>query len=586
MSHRTSSYPSRRSFRHPWLVAFIFVACFPGPRPGFAVGEQSACSPLEITPAGSTSITPGCGCLNGSGTVADTGDWGKGIGSGAVTTRALPGRLCHMNVGNTGSGDGYKIDTCSNLQGRAAEISGQDCDTISVVELMSDSQCSRICGTDPLGEKCLVCKGCGFGAGATYCAKQASVVCPSSQYDVVCTQAPPPPPSTNVGCDCICRKKDVCAAQGPSCTSVSVRVASLSWWDTQGRLHPCNEGNHATCTRCTDPNGGPSTGNCVVHPDHCNIDYDSYSFPTSNDAVNRARCLAVCSTGLLNGAAAAIAGMDIRTLQGDFNCTPRGGYCNGGGVSIEECPWLSSTNTFAGMKVCTQTANTASVGLIGMVWPTNCMLDFVLSNSCGCGVTEALSGIAYGDHRTILFGRLNQPFVEYIVGSGHRLVHGTRTVELSGGMTSPTSYSVDSYGPYGLDCVAAATCGYSQTYGKVVAHTEACESRHEARIRQPAGCSVPVKALVCEKAGAWGWASGQASGHGAETADTAGASATATGGAWQAACDKRRKVVDLLWLSSTEVASSPLLFLANADASCTLRPPAQGTPKPGGTLTE
>lgn len=559
------------------LMVLVFAAWLPSARAVLAV-ESSACAvQVSAEDDASPQVAIGCGCTNGDGTLPDSGDWGRGSGSGGVTLKALPGVVCHMNVGNIFGGDGVKIDTCAHLQGRAAEIVGADCDTISVVELMSDFQCARICDEDPASEQCAVCNGCSAGnTSSLACKRQAAVVCPPDKYDIQCTQAPP----ASVGCDCICRKKDVCAAQGPDCQKITnIRVDDLSWVDGDGESHQCSLGNYATCTRCTDPYGGPSMGNCVVHPDHCN---------DGNDEADREECLKVCSTGLLERAAAAIAGMEIRTMSGDFNCTPRGQACDGLGVSIAECPWLDAFNGFKGMEVCPQSDPTAAVGLegcgggspIGGAGCPNCILDFVMSTDCGCGETFAVyNGIDYGDHRTIIFGQYNVPSLQYVSGSGHKLVHGHYTLKQSDGTSVQRSYSSEQFGNgLGFSCAAGASCGYySSLGGTVTAQTDVCESRHQARVRQRTGCFRPAKALVCERAGAWGWASGQASGHGAQTVDIAGANATASGNNWQARCVTKRRIVDMRPISETEVASDPLLFLSNADASCTLRPP---TPKP------
>ncbi|HYH45792.1 MAG TPA: hypothetical protein VEG34_08900, partial [Thermoanaerobaculia bacterium] len=216
------------------------------------------------TPAeGEAAPAFGCGCGNGDGPLLDTGDWGWGSAVASATVKALPGTVCHMNVGNVGLGDGHKIDTCANLRGRAAEVAGADCDSIAIVELLSDFQCNRLCEEDSESEACQLCNGCGAAQGSNLaCERQAAVVCPSDRYEVTCTQAP----LSSVGCDCLCRKKDVCAAQGPSCQEVHVRVDDLSWDDGDEdtvELKNCSEGNYATCTRCTDPYGGPSVGNCV-----------------------------------------------------------------------------------------------------------------------------------------------------------------------------------------------------------------------------------------------------------------------------------------------------------------------------------
>src|SRR5262245_2764257 len=164
MSRRTSFHPPRRLPRHPCLAAFVLAALLPGPRPAFAAAAPPACPPLTENPTG---ITPGCGCVMGSGPIADSGDWGRGNASGEVTTRALPGRICHMNIGNSGAEDGGTIDSCLHLLDRAGELGNMDCDAISVMELMSDAQCARHCTSNPDGEKCAVCKGCGVGTGAT-----------------------------------------------------------------------------------------------------------------------------------------------------------------------------------------------------------------------------------------------------------------------------------------------------------------------------------------------------------------------------------------------------------------------------------
>jgi hypothetical protein len=569
--------------RHAAFVALALTSCL-APQASLAqITEANACY-VTAAPedSGQATVAIGCGCQNGDGTLPDSGDWGRGSASGLATVKALPGTICHMNVGNIYGGDGVKIDTCAHLQGRAGEVVDRDCDTISLIELMADHQCDRLCQEDSESEACKLCQGCGSQTGATACERQAAVVCPSDKYEVTCTQAP----SDSVGCDCICRKKDVCAAQPPSCVEIpNIRADNLQWQDKNGDWHNCSKGNYASCTRCTDPYGGPSTGNCVVHPDHCN---------DGNDEADRARCLNVCSTGLLNLAAQAIAGTDVRTMTGDFNCTPKGEPCDGFGVSIAECPWLSNLNTFAGMEVCYQSDNTASVGYRGCLGGSplgagcaNCMLDFVMSTHCGCGETWAvMDGIAYGDHRTIVFGQINQPYLEYVPDSGHRYVHGHYDVRWADGSTGSFPYDSEQFGNgSGSSCSASASCGAPLYGGTVVGQQEVCEGRHKVRVRQRAGCFAEAKALVCENAWAWGWASGQASGHGAATTDAAGASATGSGNNWQGRCDKQRRIVDLRRLSPTEVASDPLDFLVNADASCTLRPQSPPDDSEPGEIT-
>ncbi len=551
--------------------------------PARAVGASLACLPVADVPGGTSAV--GCGCANSSGDLGDIGDWGSGSASGGIVAKALPGTICQMNVGNINSSNGLKVSRCDQLQGRAAEVSGADCDVITVVELMSTYQCGEVC-VPPTGnltldefnaEACKVCAGCQdpthYPLPPIGCKAEASVVCPSSQYDISCSQAPP----SSVGCDCICTKKTqgtACGALPPSCQSQPVRTDGLSWIDKNGKSHDCSVGNYGTCTLCTDPNGGPSMGNCVVHPDHCN---------DGNDENDRARCLAGCSSTLLDRAAAVIAAADIRTMSGDFNCIPpsQGAKCDGGIVSMAACPWLDSSDSFQGMQVCSQTGGTAAVGAGGLgggagsAGNPNCMLDFVLSTDCGCGETHpVLNGITYGDHRTIIFGQ-GAPTVEY-AGGGHLHGHGHYTVlGPSGNVTY--NYSSDQWdGPFGFSCGSGASCS-----GQVVEAADACESSHQAQVRE-AVCSTrrPVKALLCETATAWGWSSGQGSGHGAETADTATASASASGSQWQAQCQVKRRVVDLTPGGDGFALSSPFQVLANTNAACTARTLPLPLPQP------
>lgn len=557
--------------------AVALLICLAGARSGVASPIQTACTVFVEDGSGAQAVALGCGCENGDGSTPDWGHGGHGTATGSIWAKRLPGTLCHMNVGNLGAGDGAKIDTCAHLLGRASEVSGAGCDTITLVELLSSYQCNRLCTEDPTSDSCKLCQGCGNNVSPLGCRNQAALVCPSSDYDIHCTEAP----VDSVGCDCICTKKGPCAAQGPNCDSARVTVDDLFWTDTGGDPHPCSPGNYAHCTWCTDPYGGPSSGHCVVHPDHCNYRSDPIFGTFLLNAANRALCLNQCSTSLLNRAKAKIAGMTIQSMTGDFNCIPRGQTCTGTGVSIAECPWLSSSNTFAGLSICPQNDNTAAVG-IGQGSP-NCMLDFVLSNNCGCSTTTAvLGGINYGDHRTIIFGQTGQPTIETVPYTSHRQVHGNYTVALAGGGTQTFSYGPTNEvtGPVGFGCSAGADCNSSTALGPVVAWTEACEAQHQARARMPTGCMLPGKALLCETAGAWAWASGQGNGHGAETADTATASASASGNHWQARCNTRRRIIDLnLFFTLGEVASPPFDVLANADAACT-RPAPSPLPKP------
>jgi hypothetical protein len=581
----------RKLWRPLLLIAFLY--------PGIASRAQAAviasnCMFVTASDSASPSTSPiGCGCVNGSGSSADTGDWGAGSGFGGIVAKALPGTVCQMNVGNISSGfNKYKVDTCSALQGRAAEVAGSDCDVITVVELMSSYQCGQVCAPPGPNDDpstilqnmlaCQVCAGCqnpyATPPPPMGCKAEASVVCPSSQYDVFCSQAPP----QSVGCDCVCVKKTQgtsCNPLPPSCQSQTLRADDLSWSDKNHQQHACSSGNYATCVRCTDPNGGPSTGNCVVHPDHCN---------DGNDEADRQACLNQCSTELLNRSAAAIAGSDVRTMSGDFNCVPRSQFdqCDGGWVSIASCPWLDGANGFAGMHVCAQNGATAAVGegglgggLFGAGNP-NCMLDFVLSTDCNCGQTQVvMNGINYGDHRTVIFGQ-PRPAVEY-AGGGHRLTHGHTTVQQNGGtVTYPYSYEEWNQ-PLGFSCAANAGCGASSNQGLVVEAAGTCESRHQADVRA-AVCDTTrtPKVLLCETASAWGWSSGQASGHGAETVDSTTAAASSSGNAWQAQCKTQRHVVDLLPTGAGDAVSAPFTVLSNANAACTLRPSAPPTHLP------
>lgn len=559
---------------------------------------------------------PGCGCENDDGTLPDTGDWGLGQAAGGLVVKALPGTTCHMNVGNINFTlpNAVKIDSCAHLLGRAAEIAGADCDTISLVELMSDHQCAEICSSipsppwywpptqwqewiDAWQEICRVCRGCAdddtYPAGSS-CELQAALVCPRERYDIHCSQAP----DESVGCDCLCTKRDPCSAHGPHCESQRIEPQPDAWTrPSDGAVFECSPGNYATCTVCDDPYGGPSTGTCVVHPDHCNDSaYDIKCLAYTDVAGcaliterNRQACLNICSTGLVAEAAIAIARADVRTMTGDFNCTPNG-RCDGGAVSIAACPWLHN-GFFAGMQVCPQTDHTAAVGaggqgggLFGAGNP-NCMLDFVLSSHCGCGQTRAvMNGIDYGDHRTIIYSAGQQPTLEYIPGSGHVLVHGHSVVLQADGSSATLPWAWEGHdGPFGYSCGVGASCGYKQGYGQVVAEQGVCESRHDARVRQAAGCFATGKALLCEQAGAWAMASGQGSGHAADTVDQAGANASAAGGHWQGRCDERRRIVDLVAQGPTDVVSAPIPLRANADAACTLRPPPTPEPRPNPT---
>jgi hypothetical protein len=212
------------------------------------------------------------------------------------------------------------------------------------------------------------------------------------------------------------------------------------------------------------------------------------------------------------------------------------------------------------------------------------MLDFVLSTHCGCGSTRAvMDGIDYGDHRTIIYSAGRQPTLEYLPGSGHLLVHGHSVIRQPDGSSATLPWAWEANdGPYGYSCGVGASCGYKQGYGLVVAEEGVCESKHDARVRQAAGCFATGKALLCEQAGAWAMASGQGSGHGADTADRAEANASAAGGHWQGRCNERRRIVDLNALGPLDVVSAPFQLRANANASCSLRPapPPQPLPTP------
>jgi len=434
---------------------------------------------------------------------------------------------------------------------------------------------------DYTAEVCKLCSGCQDPNQSPRppmgCKAEASVVCPSSQYDVSCSQAPP----SSVGCDCICIKKTqgtACGALPPNCQSQTVRADDLSWTDTEGVSHACSAGNYATCTVCTDPNGGPSMGNCVAHPDHCN---------DGNDENNRWNCLIGCSSTLMARATQAISSADIRTISGDFNCIPpsQGASCEAVALaSMAACPWLGASDQYlhdSSLRVCHQTGGTAAVGLAGLgggafgAGNPNCMLDFVLSTDCGCGQTDVvLNGINYGDHRTVIFGQ-GAPTVEY-AGGGHLHTHGHYTVPGPNGNVT-TNYSSDQWnGPFGFSCGSGSSCG-----GGIVEAADVCESSHQARVRE-AVCSTtrPVKALLCETATAWGWSSGQGSAHGAETAGTATASASASGNQWQAQCQTKRRVIDLTPGTEGFAFSSPFQVLANTNAACSARSVPPPTPAP------
>src|SRR5262249_41219960 len=135
----------------------------------------------------------------------------------------------------------------------------------------------------------------------------------------------------------------VCGALPPNCTATTVRTDSLAWTDVLGFAHSCDDANYATCVKCTDPNGGPRMGHCVGHPDHCNGSPVPWILESTGD---RGRCLAACSTGIMNAAYAALGGVEIKTFSGDFNCIPpsEGVKCDGGGISIAKCPWLDDAN--------------------------------------------------------------------------------------------------------------------------------------------------------------------------------------------------------------------------------------------------
>lgn len=534
----------------------------------------------------------GCGCHDGSGQLdGGSGDWAWASGLGGVTARALPGIVCHMNVGNIDNNQyGLKIDTCAHLEGRAAEVSGAGCDTITVVELMSGTQCAQACApgelTGPDTEACRLCKGCppegdpGPTGLADSCERQASVVCPADQYDVYCAEAP----ASSVGCDCICQKRGPCTTRGPECQYHEIRVEDLSWTDSENVSHPCDVGNYASCTTCTDPYGGPSMGHCVVHPSHCNAFLVNPSDRTS--------CLEGCSSPLVQLAAATISGMDYRTMSGDFNCTPHATPCETlGGVA--ECPWLDAGDSYDGMEICPQSSGTAAVGAggygggssLGGTGVPNCVLDFVLSNHCGCGETAVVwnSAFGYGDHRTIIFGAAAQPTVEIVPGTSHRLLHGQYTLLVSDGNTvGPIHYSSQGFeGPLGSSCGAAAWCGSDPPRGFILSHTENCWSEHQARLRQPAGCFQEGKALLCGEASAWAVTMGASQSHGADTADSAGADASAGGGGqWSADCDRQDRVVDLRRATAIDLISDPFWMRANADANCTANP-SPPLPDPG-----
>lgn len=375
---RTSPGLAQVAFRH-----LLAVCCL-------AAGLSRAAAQEEGLPMG--------WCLVGASSASNAG-------SASSTIREYPGVNCTMNVGVLVGDYGLKVPNCSGLNGRREGLTsrGIDCDTITLIELNSDVQCHCACGQyaselermqceandwRPDAERCAACNGCGGGSGAGSCRQQAEVICPPKQYEIECSDGGNI--VNPIGCDCTCRKKGPCTLDGGTCTYRQVRPSDPR----------CGNNNSASCTLCDNAPSGPSTATCNMHPDHCE-GWEPLGFPSFE------ACFAACSTGLVDEVLATVAGYDIKTLMGDWNCSATAD-CDDSSILTEiiglfkrfpiRCPFFDRLAN-AGLEVC---------GSAPYILPS-CALDFVVSNWCGCGDAQWFFGgglewnLNY-DHPTTVFG--------------------------------------------------------------------------------------------------------------------------------------------------------------------------------------
>ncbi len=388
-------------------------------------------------------------------------------GYSPTITKELPGVSCVMNVGVAhpfAEVYGYKVPECGGLVGRRNSLLSRsvDCDSIHLIELNSDQQCYCACNFDIAcgemgmtrdGDRCEACRGCTGGGGTGSCRKQAEVICPPDEYDVYCEDSR----SGGVtefanGCDCTCTKKGPCAIKGESASCHNVFIPAPLGCE--------EENNFATCTLC----GANQSATCTVHPSHCNGNYE---------------CLERCSTELIRSVLDTVAGYEIITIAGDFNCSAAGD-CLPGQPRI--CPWFDLINA-AGLDVCASAPYRFSLD--------HCRLDFVLSNFCSCGVDTGehffgdLGGIYY-DHPTLVF-RGGGSFAGRFIGTA-----SSELVTELGTLVDPLSPR------YGSACYAnghpAMCVGTGRVEGVMrYERNDECPAYHQR---------FPPEVMVCERASA------------------------------------------------------------------------------------
>lgn len=430
--------------------------------------------------------TPPEECVGGGASSAhNCGGW-----SGWAKT--LPGTICTMNVGNADLLAGYKfkLRNCDEADQRIGFLDGTSCDVLNIIELNSDEQCACACDPDPFNSwcrdagysydaaRCEVCRGCqppDDENDTGSCVDQARVFCPEPDFDVLCTNAVMN--EISVGCDCMCRRKWPCAGPLPHCERKVVRP-------TDSR---CDPGNYATCQRCDyDGDGSFDLGSCVAHPSHCN---------GTEGFIDRDDCLFRCNTPLVRSAAEYISSAAVQTISGDFNCYigDPGWFYNPFG----ECPWATNPPaTDFGLEICGFSNGTTFTGQV---------VDFVLSNSCGCSIQQNLG--TTGDHQTIalvpsLTTWLGPAQVNTSAASASNCSNPSESAtsdHLGGAVACPTLLDGQVIGACRGDGVTSTTLRYS-------ALVEACQP---STVRPP-------KVLVCESATASAGAacSGAASGTG------------------------------------------------------------------------
>ncbi|MDX1998770.1 MAG: hypothetical protein SF066_13725 [Thermoanaerobaculia bacterium] len=444
---------------------------------------------LSTAAAVAQPIPPGECTGGGSASAHNCGDW-----SGWAKT--LPGTICTMNVGNADflaelvGGYKFKLRSCSEANARVGMLEGTSCDVVNIIELNSDEQCACACDPDPFNfwcrnakypydpERCNLCRGCqppDDENDTGSCVDQARVFCPEPDFEVSCTNAVMN--EISVGCDCMCRRKWPCAGPLPRCERKVVRA-------TDSR---CDPGNYATCQRCDyDGDGSFDFGSCVAHPSHCN---------GVEGFIDRDDCFYRCNTPVVQGAAQFIASAAVQTISGDFNCYigDPGWFYNPFG----ECPWAQNPPaTDFGLEICPVSQGTTITGQI---------VDFVLSNSCGCSEQQNLGST--GDHQSIaLVPSATTWFGPAQVGTS--AVSASNCADpgqsntsdfLGGAVACPTALNGQILGSCRGDGVTSTTLRYT-------ALVEAC---------QPSTAR-PPKVLVCETAttSAGAFCSGEASGTG------------------------------------------------------------------------